>query len=139
MHKQSLIWAAKDNEWKKPAEKGAVSILTRESAVRAKSLFAYRFISSRFVVMRNGSEDCKARWCLRGYLDTRCHGTCGQWIHSVSDGVAVWTYALLSDDCERWTFGVPSQRQMLRTENKDHCARVSLPVRSQECQMGRRS
>ena len=69
MHDKSLIWAAKDTEWKKLEEKGAVRILARASAEKAKAQFGARFIPSRFVVTRPGKEDFKARWCLRGYLD----------------------------------------------------------------------
>ena len=69
MHEKSLIWAAKDAEWKKLEEKGAVRILTGESAEKAKAQFANRFIPSRFVVTRPSPEECKARWCLPGYLD----------------------------------------------------------------------
>ena len=81
MHEKSLIWAAKDTEWKKPEEKGAVPILTGASAEKAKAQFGDRFIPSRFVVTRPGPEEFEARWCLRGYLDPdelhnlqRCHG-----------------------------------------------------------------
>ena len=50
VHDKSLIWAAKDTEWKKLEEKGAVRILTRASAEKAKAQFGARFIPSRFVV-----------------------------------------------------------------------------------------
>ena len=69
VHEKSLIWAAKDTEWKKLEEKGAVRILTGASAGKAKAQFGDRFIPSRFVVTRPGPEVFKARWCLRGYLD----------------------------------------------------------------------
>ena len=69
LHEKSLIWAAKDTEWKKLEEKGAVRMLTGASAEKAKAHFVDRFIPSRFVVTRPGPEEFKARWCLRGYLD----------------------------------------------------------------------
>ena len=69
VHEKSLIWAAKDTEWKKLEEKGAVRILTGASAEKAMAQFGDRFFPSRFVVTRPGSEEFKARWCLRGYLD----------------------------------------------------------------------
>ena len=36
VHEKSLTWAAKDTEWKKLEEKGAVRILTGDSAVKAR-------------------------------------------------------------------------------------------------------
>ena len=69
VHEKSLIWAAKDTEWKKLVGKGAVRILSGVSAEKAKAQFGDRFIPSRFVVTRSGPEEFKARWCLRGYLD----------------------------------------------------------------------
>ena len=69
VHEKSLIWAAKDTEWKKLEEKGAVRILTGASAERAKAQFGDRFIPSRFVVTLPGPQEFKARWCLRGYVD----------------------------------------------------------------------
>ena len=69
MHEKSLIWAAKDTEWKKLEEKGAVRILSGASAEKAKAQFGDRFIPSRFVVTRPGLEEFKAGCCLRGYLD----------------------------------------------------------------------
>ena len=55
--------------WKKLDEKGAVHILTGDSAEKAKAQFANRFSPNRFVVTRPCPEEFKARWCLRGYLD----------------------------------------------------------------------
>ena len=69
VHEKSLIWAAKDTEWKKLEEQGAVRILTRASAEKARAQFGDRFIPSRFVVTRPEPEEFKAQWCLRGYLD----------------------------------------------------------------------
>ena len=69
VHEKSLIWAAKDTEWKKLEEKGAVRILSGASAEKAEAHLGDRFIPSRFVVTRPGPEEFKARWCLRGYLD----------------------------------------------------------------------
>ena len=56
VHEKSLIWAAKDTEWKKLEEKGAVRILTGASAEKAKAQFGDRFIPSRFVVTPPGPE-----------------------------------------------------------------------------------
>ena len=64
-----MIWAAKDTEWKNLEEKGAVRILTGESAEKTKAQFAYRFIPSRLVGTHASLEEFKARWCQRGYLD----------------------------------------------------------------------
>ena len=47
-------------------KKSAVRILTGASVEKAKAQFGDRFIPSRFVVTRPGSEEFKARWCLRG-------------------------------------------------------------------------
>ena len=69
VHEKSLIWAAKDTEWKKLEEKRAARTLTGASAEKALAQFGDRFIPSRFVVTRPGPEEFKARWCLRGYLD----------------------------------------------------------------------
>ena len=69
MCEKSLIWAAKDTEWKKLDENGAVRILTGDSAEKAKIQFVDSSIPSRFVVTRPNPEEFKARWCLRGYLD----------------------------------------------------------------------
>ena len=69
VHEKSLIWAATDTDWKKLEEKGAVRILSGDSAEKAKNQFADRFIPSRFVVTRPNPREFKARWCLRGYLD----------------------------------------------------------------------
>ena len=69
VHEKSLIWAAKDTEWKKLVEKGAVRILSGDSAEKAKTQFVDRFIPSRFVVTRPNPGEFKARWFLRGYLD----------------------------------------------------------------------
>ena len=66
---KSLIWAAKDTEWKKLEEKGAVRILSGHSVEKAKTQFGDRFIPSRHVVTRPNPGEFKARWCLRGYLD----------------------------------------------------------------------
>ena len=57
----SLSWAAKDTEWKKLEEKGAVRILSGASAEKAKAQFGNHFIPSRFVVTRPGPEEFKAR------------------------------------------------------------------------------
>ena len=69
VHEKSLIWAAKDIEWKKLEEKGAVRILSGDSAEEAKTQFADRFVPSRFVVTRPNPEEFKARWCLPENLD----------------------------------------------------------------------
>ena len=69
VHEKSLIWAAKDTEWKNLEEKGPLRILTGASAEEAKAQLGDRFIPSRFDVNRPGPEEFKARWCLRGYLD----------------------------------------------------------------------
>ena len=69
MYEKSLIWAAKDTEWKTLEEKGAVRILSGDSAEKAKTQFGDRFIPSRHVVTRPNPGEFKARWCLRGYLD----------------------------------------------------------------------
>ena len=69
VYEKSLIWAAKDIEWKKLEEKGAVRILSGDSAEKAKTQFGDRFIPSRYVVTRPNPGEFKARWCLRGYLD----------------------------------------------------------------------
>ena len=67
VYEKSLIWAA-DIEWKKLYEKGAVRILSGDSAEKAKTQFGDRFIPSRHVVTRPNPGEFKARWCLRGYL-----------------------------------------------------------------------
>ena len=68
VYEKSLIWAA-DIEWKKLYEKGAVRILSGDSAEKAKTQFGDRFTPSRHVVTRPNPGEFKARWCLRGYLD----------------------------------------------------------------------
>ena len=55
-HGKSLIWAARDTEWKKLEEKGAVRITPGASAEKAKAQFGCRFNPSRFVVTRPGPE-----------------------------------------------------------------------------------
>ena len=68
VHEKSLIWAAKDTERKKLEEKGAVRILTGDSAEKAKAQISNRFIPSRFVVTRPCPDEFKAR-CV-------CEATC---------------------------------------------------------------
>ena len=46
VHEKSLIWAAKDTEWKKLEEKGAVRILTGASAEKAKAQLKQRHNSA---------------------------------------------------------------------------------------------
>ena len=58
-----------DTEWKKLEEKGAVRILSGDSAGKARTQFGDRFTPSRYVVTRPNPGEFKARWCLRGYLD----------------------------------------------------------------------
>ena len=65
VHKKSLIWAAKDTEWKKLEEKGALS---GASAEKAKAHFGDRFIPSRFVVTRPWSGRVQGSM-VSGYLD----------------------------------------------------------------------
>ena len=67
VYEKSLIWAAKDTEWKKLEEKVAVRILSGDSAEKAKTQFGDRFIPSRYVVTRPNPGEFKARWCLRGW------------------------------------------------------------------------
>ena len=43
VYEKLLIWAAKDTEWRKLEEKGAVRILSGDSAEKAKSQFGDRF------------------------------------------------------------------------------------------------
>ena len=57
VHEKSLIWAAKDTEWKKLEEKRAVRILSGDSAEKAKTQFGDRFIPSRHVVTRPNLGD----------------------------------------------------------------------------------
>ena len=57
VHDKSLTWAAKDTEWKKLEVKGAVRILTGDSAETAKAQLSNRFIPSRFVVTRPFPDD----------------------------------------------------------------------------------
>ena len=54
VHENALIWAAKDTEWKKLEEDGAVRILSGASAEKAKAHFGDHFIPSRFVLVREG-------------------------------------------------------------------------------------
>ena len=70
VHEKSLIRAAKEAEWKKLEEKGAVRILTRATAEKTKAQFGDRFIPSRFVVTRPGIEEIKARWCPLDLADS---------------------------------------------------------------------
>ena len=77
MHEKSLIWAAKDAEWKKLEEKGAVRILTGESAEKVKVQFANRFIPSRFVVTRPSPDRMQGSLVSAGIFGPRCQGTCG--------------------------------------------------------------
>ena len=58
-----------DTEWKNLEEKGAVRILSGDSAEKAKNQFGDRFIPCRYVVKRPNLGEFKARWCLRGHLD----------------------------------------------------------------------
>ena len=72
VHEKSLIWAAKDTEWKKLEEKGAVRILPGASAKKAKAQFGDRFIPSRFVVTRPGKSSrldgvCEGIWTLMSW------------------------------------------------------------------------
>ena len=57
MHEKSLIWAAKDTEWKKLEEKGAVRILTGASAEKEKAQIRRSFHSKSFC--------CDAPWSGR--------------------------------------------------------------------------
>ena len=88
LHETSLIWAAKDTELKKLEEKGAVRILSGDSAEKAKTQIANRFIPSRFVVPRPNPEEFKARWWSARILGSRRHGIGWQWFHSISNCVS---------------------------------------------------
>ena len=48
VHEKSLIWEAKDTEWKKLEEKGAVRILTGDSAEKARGSIFQPFHSKLF-------------------------------------------------------------------------------------------
>ena len=85
MHEKPLIWAAKDTEWKKLEEKGAVYILTGDSAEKAKAQFSNRFIPSRFARVQFNSRlagVCEATWIPMSWnllvvaplSLQRCHG-----------------------------------------------------------------
>ena len=100
VYEKSLIWAA-DIEWKKLNEKGAVRILSGDSADKAKTQFGDRFTPSHYVVTRPNPGEFKARWCLRGYLDPDVNGTVWWWFHPVSNCVSVGTHAAVSNDCEQ--------------------------------------
>ena len=73
VHEKSLIWAAKDTEWKKLEEKGAVRILTGANAEKAKAQFGDRFTPSRFGVTRPGQKSsrpcgvCEGIWILMSW------------------------------------------------------------------------
>ena len=100
VNEKSLVWAAKDTEWKKLEEKGAVRILSGDSAEKAKTQFVNRFIPSRFVVTHPNPEEFKARWCLRGYLDPDVMELFGSG-PTQSPSVSQLENAVLSDDCEQ--------------------------------------
>ena len=117
---KSLIWE----------EKGAVRILTGVSSERAKSQFANRLISSRFVVTRLGPEAFKARWCLRRYLDPDVM----ELVSSESTpfptlsqpGQMLSCQVIVSSGCNIQlgdTRG-SSWKQKLWTEGKDRCSRI---------------
>ena len=87
VHDKSLIWAAKDTEWKKLEEKGGVRILTGASAEKAKAQFGDRFIPSRFVVTRPGPRldgVCEGIWILMSWslLAVELHNLqrCHSWV-----------------------------------------------------------
>ena len=73
VYEKSLIWAAKDTEWKKLEEKGAVHILSGDSC-KQNTQFGDRFIPRRCVVNRP---------------------------NSVSNCVSVGTHSIVSNDCEQ--------------------------------------
>ena len=98
VHEKSLIWAAKDTEWKKLNEKGTVRILTGASAEKAKKdQFGDRFIPSRFVVTRPlGQKSSK--------LDGVCEGI---WILMSWNLLAVELHNLLR--CHSWVECSPAK------------------------------
>ena len=136
VHEKSMIWAAKDTEWKKLEEKGAVCILSGDSAEKAKTQFANRFIPSRFVVTRPNPEEFKARWCLRRYLDPEVMELVKSGSTQSPTVSQVGTNAVLSDDCEQWLESAAGRHsRCLLGGNQDRCTRVFLPEEFHECQM----
>ena len=142
-HRKSLIWAAKDTEWRKLEGKGAVCMLTGESAEKAKAQFADRFIPSRFVVTRPSPDEFKARWCLRGYLDpdvTELMGSGSTQSPTVSKRGRMLSCQMI--DCEQWLISATGRHSWCLPggrcsgqKNKDHCTRVFPGEESQECGM----
>ena len=75
-HKREGLNQAKMKEWKKLVDSGAIRVHTGEAANKLRqSLARERLLKSRFVLTEAeaGSspltENIKARWCVRGYLD----------------------------------------------------------------------
>ena len=76
VHEKSLIWAAKDTEWKKLEEKGAVRILSGDSAEKAKTQFANRlFHSKSFCCYTFESWRVQGSMVSARILGSGCHGT----------------------------------------------------------------
>ena len=140
---KSLIWAAKDTEWKKLEEKGAVRILSGASAEKAKAQFGDRFIPSRFVVTRPGLEEFKARWCLRRYLDpdvmelARSGATQSPTVSQL--GRMLSCQMIVSSGWDLQLGDVPGAfwRQTLWIGRKDRCTQVFLQGKFQGCLMDR--
>ena len=137
VHEKSLIWAAKDTEWKKLEEKGAVRILSSDSADKAKTQFANRFIPSRYVVTRPNPEELEARWCLRGYLDPdvmELVGSGSTQSPTVSQLERMLTCQMIVSKRLESAAGRHS-RCLLGGRRSRQCTRVFVPEEFQECQI----
>ena len=92
-HEKSLIWAAKDTEWKQLEEKGAVRILPSESAENAKGQFAKISKMPEYCVPRDLiPDDCTVvvGYCRQMHLTRDSFSTLSSLCthHIVAQGVA---------------------------------------------------
>ena len=70
------LWCAMlDTEWKNLEEKGAVRILSGDSAEKAKNQFGDRFIPSRYVVKRPNPGRVQGSMVSARLFGFVCHGT----------------------------------------------------------------
>ena len=74
VYEKSLIWAAKDTEWKKLEEKRAVRILSGDSAEKAKTQFGDGFIPSRHAVYPSEYRRVQGSMVSARLFGSGCHG-----------------------------------------------------------------
>ena len=90
VHEKSLIWAARDTERKKLEEKGAVRLLSSDSAEKARTQFVDRFIPSRFCCHSFESWSVQGSMVSARLFGSGCHGTGWWWLHPVSKLCLSW-------------------------------------------------